>query len=558
MNAVKTNTVRTNNANLGNNKNLNRGNNNSNRTNNSTNNSSNNNSIINKLNEMMNNDKDSNNYIFVIIGVLSLVLVGMGIYYYYYYVRGKMTFVPEKKEILTSEHDAQTELEISSGDIPLSRYSNEYGISMWFKVNDYNYRYGEEKVIFRKGPKGSGSPEIVLDAKNNTLIVRTQLQHQTNSQLAKSSNESFSDVPANNDGLPSTERFSSLNNEETFKDLPNMETFISNNTAPKESQLYEEEFFNLVSGNNVESFEDTDVNTSQSSLIRNMTSFCSNLCELFKLMESNELSKESFTKIDGMFNVLIEVLELSKSSSETDPKLIEEKITEKLSEQSKSFQQGETQKLFVLLQKIMVDSMKINLQGSDVNLLELKRKVNDNLQVKNCDIRLTGSGVNNIEANLSVTILKMLKEAMFVKIHNFGKQIEKKYPQLIANTETVVDNQDECHIVRLPLQKWTNVVVSQYNQVIDLYLDGHLVSSCVLKGFPLVKEEEAVLCPDGGFDGSLSRVAIYNTAITQDAAYEIYKNGGVYSNSWYNKVPTYAYVVVVLLIIALIAYSMYV
>lgn len=558
MNATKTNSARTNNANLGIKKNTNKLNNNTSNRNNNSNNSSNS-SIVNKLNNMLNNNKESNNYIYIIIGVLSLVLISGTIYYYYYHVRGKKTFIPEKKEILDSEHDAQTELEVSSGDIPLSKYSNEYGISLWFKVNDYKYRYGEEKVIFRKGPKGSGSPEIVLDAKNNTLIVRTKLQHDNNTQLAKrSSNESFSNVPINNQGLPVNENFSSLNGEETFDNIPKMETFISNNTAPYESQLYEERFFNLISGNNVENFEDNeDTSTTQSSLIRNMTSFCSNLCKLFKLMESKELSKDSFNKIDGMFNVLIEVLELNKSSSTNDKSIVEEKITQKLNEHNKSFSEGETKKLYVLLQRVMVDSMKLNLKGSDINLVELKRKVNDNLKVQECDIRLKGSGSINIEANLSITILRMLKEAMYIKIHNFGKQIEQKYPDLISRTSEPESNQDECRIINLPLQKWTNIVVSQYNQVIDLYLDGHLVSSCVLKGFPLIKEEEAILCPDGGFDGMISRVSIYNTAVTQDAAYEIYKNGGVYSNAWYNKIPTYAYVIIFLVIVGLIGYSMY-
>ena len=150
----------------------------------------------------------------------------------------------------------------------------------------------------------------------------------------------------------------------------------------------------------------------------------------------------------------------------------------------------------------------------------------------------------------------MLREALYIKIHNFGKQIEKKYPELISRTDEPEVNQDECRVT-IPFQKWTNVVVSQYNQVIDIYVDGHLVSSCVLKGFPMVKEEGAVLCPDGGFGGSLSRVSFYNTAITQDEAYEIYRNGGVYSGSWLNSVPTYAYVIVFLLIVGLIAYSMY-
>ena len=160
-----------------------------------------------KINNMM-EEKKGNNYIFVIVGVLSLVVVLGGVYYYYYHVKGKTSFVLDKKEILTDEHDGQTELEIASGDIPLSKYSNEYAISMWLKVNDYKYKYGEEKVILRRGEKHKGSPEILLDAKDNKLIVRTQLQHQTNQSLKKlNTSESFADIPVTQDN-DDNEKFS--------------------------------------------------------------------------------------------------------------------------------------------------------------------------------------------------------------------------------------------------------------------------------------------------------------------------------------------------------------
>ena len=35
---------------------------------------------------------------------------------------------------------------------------------------------------------------------------------------------------------------------------------------------------------------------------------------------------------------------------------------------------------------------------------------------------------------------------------------------------------DECVVENLPLQKWVNLVVSQYNDTNYIYLDGQLVS----------------------------------------------------------------------------------
>ena len=43
------------------------------------------------------------------------------------------------------------------------------------------YNYGKEKVILRRGEKGSGNPEIFLAEKTNDLIVRIKLQGEDNS-----------------------------------------------------------------------------------------------------------------------------------------------------------------------------------------------------------------------------------------------------------------------------------------------------------------------------------------------------------------------------------------
>ena len=101
------------------------------------------------------NQYQQNKTVFKIIGIIALVLVIMGVYYYYNYVRGKNVAAVEIKEIIDSVQDGQEEMEISAGEIPISKYSNEYGISMWFKVNGYTYRYGQEKVILKEVMKST-------------------------------------------------------------------------------------------------------------------------------------------------------------------------------------------------------------------------------------------------------------------------------------------------------------------------------------------------------------------------------------------------------------------
>ena len=390
----------------GNNNFLNNINNNGSNNKNNNNSNSSSRSVVNKINNIIENSDKGNNYIYIILGVLSLVLVSSVIYYYYYYVRGMKTFVPKQNELLTSEHDARTEMNIPSKDIPLSQYSNEYGISIWLKVDDYKYKYGEEKIIFRRGNKDNGIPTILLDPKDNTLTVRTKLQHSVNKQLA-SSPEAFQNVAvveASGDPIPS--EYST-----PMAPVSAIDDMISGNSAPKDTQLYDESFFNMVSGNNMETFEDGDTTTTKPETTNSVT---------------------------------------------TKPETTQPETT-----------------------------------------------------------------------------------------------------QPVPVPTPSVPTSDTCSVYNFPLQKWTNVIISQYNSVIDIYVDGKLASSCVLDGFPLIEEASASLCPDGGFDGYISRASFYNTSITQDMAREIYYKGAIYSDSSWDSIPNYVYVIVLLLIVGLIAYTMY-
>lgn len=416
MNASK---LKNNNNNNRNNNNNNRGNNNNflknfnkNNNNNNSNNSSSS-SVANKINNMIENSNQDNNYIYIILGVLSVVLVLSMIYYYYYHVKGFKTFVPKQNELLTSEHDARTEMDIPSKDIPMSQYSNEYGISIWLKVDDYKYKYGEEKVVFRRGSKGSGIPTIFLNPKDNKITVRTMLQHPVNKQLA-SSTEAFQNVTVE---VVQTEEPSP--SEHIDQGMP-IDTLVSNNDAPQDSQLYNEEFFNMVSGNNMESFEDDE----------------------------------------PMKTIAATVLGSDAGSTTTVPETTAATTT--------------------------------------------KPETTQPAPAPTPSVPATGS--------CSAT---------------------------------------------LPLQKWTNVIISQYNSAVDIYIDGKLASSCNLPGFPLTEEASAYLCPDGGFDGYVSRLSFYNTSITQDMAREIYHKGAVYSDSTWSSIPTYVYVIIFLLIVGLVVYSMY-
>jgi hypothetical protein len=49
-----------------------------------------------------------------------------------------------------------------------------FAYTCWFKVNDFAYRYGAQKVVFTKGPSNLSSmcPGVFIDANTNSLIIK--------------------------------------------------------------------------------------------------------------------------------------------------------------------------------------------------------------------------------------------------------------------------------------------------------------------------------------------------------------------------------------------------
>jgi hypothetical protein len=127
-----------------------------------------------------------------------------------------------------------------------------------------------------------------------------------------------------------------------------------------------------------------------------------------------------------------------------------------------------------------------------------------------------------------------------------------------ADRKAFEDSCGKCVVPDFPLQKWVHVVVCQYNQVLDIYIDGKLKSSCVLPGFPDVVQENLVLCPDEGFSGMISKVSYSNTIYTAKEVNELYREGpeGV-PEGVLSQVPTWGWVLLVVIILGAIAWSMF-
>ena len=93
-------------------------------------------------------------------------------------------------------------------------------------------------------------------------------------------------------------------------------------------------------------------------------------------------------------------------------------------------------------------------------------------------------------------------------------------------TMTTASEPFECNVPNIPLQKWTNLIVTLNNKSLDAYINGKLVKTCVLPDVPVVNSEASVyLTPDGGFSGYTTRFQYWSTPISPQEAWNVYKKG---------------------------------
>jgi hypothetical protein len=238
------------------------------------------------------------------------------------------------------------------------------------------------------------------------------------------------------------------------------------------------------------------------------------------------------------------------------------KVDTSMNPQSQIFVNGmskDLQTIITLSSKISSDNIKTEDQYKAVATL-VNNKLKASGTADKCpDLLLLVDSSATAEiagSNLLEAIIKMVQKTLYIHIHNMGKAIEKIMPELATpdNGANKVDI-DACMVRNIPLQKWVSVIVSQYNQNIEIYIDGELASSCVTSGFPAVVDENAVICPDGGFEGKLANMFLYNIAVSSSHAREIYNAGPTAANNILSLTPSWVYYILILVVLIVIVYS---
>jgi hypothetical protein len=390
----------------------------------------------------------------IIILVVVIMLLIISVYWVYtiYSTKTFQSFI--SADLMSDITDATVATKIPASTIPSSSYSNEYAISFWMNVDDYNYNYGTEKTIISRGSESN--PVIVLGDKNNDIIVRVKLQGSPSDSFSK-----FEDIPIK---LPS------LNTGNGFIQPAEVNTNSYNKTISSNSNTTDSdinnvpESFKKIGSNNIDyptiqyTFDNNDSNSN---------------CGYFDLISGNDVNKTNEVKSNG--NKLVEGFVGSDDATNTQPNTTNPNNTQPTPTQ--------------------INSELSEMHGGGICLSDL---------------------YSNNDPSIGMCVAKMV-----------------------------------------PLQKWVSVIVSVYNQIIDIYIDGQLASSCVLKGFPNISTDDINITPNGGFSGKMSRVVFMNTAVTVQQAKDIYYAGPVITYSIFSMIPNWVYWTILVIIIVAIAYSFF-
>lgn len=498
--------------------------------------------------------------IVIMIGV-SLVILFVLYRIYNFYTDKKVT---EKvsKEIVQRAKNGKQYFKIRSSEIPISPYSNEYSISFWLLINDYDYKLRQPKIIMIKGTRNgeNANPEIRLEPLSNDLRVKIKLQSQTVENF-ENDNEVLKVV--NNEEVSGIEEIVQYRNlEDKNEPLSSRhilnESFgnVSGNEFVDSTINYNKEYFMEISGNNVEQFQATKSNTNSTATktattsqmiadINNMDftsneyktkllNFLESLCNHIQTINSQDKAKNvvdnlnsRFTLIKSMSNTIKTVTTFTESNLD---QMLNQISLENLT-RAMMFDDDNFIKNYIYLNIFdskATDTVKNTLNGEKEEIIN---SIRIRLQDINCDIPID----YNNRATLNDQIVNILQTAVEKLIVRVARNLDSNLIYANPNTEDF----DSCVLKNVPLQKWNHIVVSVYNNNIDLYLNGKLSRSCLLKGFPKPNTDHLHFNVNDGFDGQIAKSIFVNSSLNQTEVYDLYKMGPVYSDGFFNTIKNY-------------------
>ena len=106
-----------------------------------------------------------------------------------------------------------------------------------------------------------------------------------------------------------------------------------------------------------------------------------------------------------------------------------------------------------------------------------------------------------------------------------GLYLKPDYSGLTVVMSTFADKNTSVDVGNIPINKWFNVLIRVENTVLDVFINGDLAQRLPLKSVPFQNYGNVNVTINGGFNGNLSSLRYYNTALGTRAIQNIMSDG---------------------------------
>lgn len=95
----------------------------------------------------------------------------------------------------------------------------------------------------------------------------------------------------------------------------------------------------------------------------------------------------------------------------------------------------------------------------------------------------------------------------------------------VDNPEILNDRSNTVIVENIPLQRWFHLAIITTETAMEVYIDGKLYKTIVLKSLPKINVQPLFVNKDGGFDGMINELRYYPRPLTAMEVYNMYTRG---------------------------------
>ena len=106
-----------------------------------------------------------------------------------------------------------------------------------------------------------------------------------------------------------------------------------------------------------------------------------------------------------------------------------------------------------------------------------------------------------------------------------GLYLNKDYTKMKVVMSTFNNHDNSIEIDNIPINKWFNVILRVENTVLDVFMNGDLAQRMPLNSVPFQNYGDVNVAINGGFNGNISSLRYYNTALGTRAIQNIVSSG---------------------------------